>query len=482
MTEPRLFDLNIKKILEAWDNGHAVRELIANALDEQVLSGTAPVDIAKDAVGIWQIRDYGRGLRYEHFTQNENPEKLKAVGRIIGKFGVGLKDAMATLNRNGVAVEIESKHGVISLTQEAKHGFGEIVTLHAAVLPPHDPAFVGTRIRLPSLSDADMARAKGFFLLFSRETLLEETKIGAILQKAGPMSRIYVAGLLVAEEENFAFSYNITSLTEAMKKALNRERTNVGRTAYAERVKAMLLQTRSAEVAAILADQLRLLERGTAADEVSWKDVTVHACKILNASGRFLFVTSYQLLSNTDAVDQARGDGIQVVTVPDTILEAIRGSDDLSGVPIRDLGVYQAEWNDSFSFKWVMPEALTAEENVVFGTRERVAALVGGFPKHVRAVRVSETMRVDFTAGGDALGLWDPATDSIVIRRDQLRSMADFAATLLHEIAHARSGHGDVTRAFEEELTDYLGRTAAAAISSRSSAPTSNRKRGFWSR
>jgi hypothetical protein len=209
MSEPRLFDLNIKKILEAWDNSHAVRELIANALDEQALSGTAPVDIAKAPDGVWEIRDYGRGLRYEHFTQNENPEKLKAVGRVIGKFGVGLKDAVATLDRNGVAVEIESRHGVITLTQVAKHGFGEIVTLHASVLPARDPDFAGTRVRLPGLSDAEMARAQGFFLVFSGETLLEDTKIGAILRKRSAMSRIYVAGLLVAEEENFAFSYNL---------------------------------------------------------------------------------------------------------------------------------------------------------------------------------------------------------------------------------------------------------------------------------
>jgi hypothetical protein len=482
MAEPRLFDLNIKKILEAWDNSHAVRELIANALDEQTLSGTAPVEIAKDSSGVWCVRDYGRGLRYEHFTQNENPEKLQAVGRVIGKFGVGLKDAMATLDRNGVTVEIESKHGVITLTQVAKHGFGEIVTLHAAVLPPRDPDFVGTRVQLPGLSDADMAQAKAFFLLFSGEALLEETKIGAILRKVGAASRIYVAGLLVAEEENFAFSYNITSLTEAMKKALNRERTNVGRTAYAERVKAMLLQTRSAEVATILAEQLRLLERGTASDEVNWKDVTVHACKILNGSGRFLFVTSYQLLSNADAVDHARGDGLQVVTVPDTILEAIRGSEDLTGTPIRDLGVYQSEWNDSFTFDWVAPEAMAPAERAVFTEKDRIAALVGGLPKHVRAVRVSKTMRVDFSAGGDAVGLWDPASASIVIRRDQLRSLADFAGILLHEIAHARSGFGDVSRPFENELTDYLGLTAAAALPSASPDPTSGRKRGFWRR
>ncbi len=481
MAEPRLFDLNIKKILEAWDNSHAVRELIANALDEQTLSETAAVEIAKGADGVWQIRDYGRGLRYEHFTQNENPEKLKAVGRVIGKFGVGLKDAVATLDRNGVAVEIESRHGVITLTQVAKHGFGEIVTLHAAVLPPRDPGFTGTRLRLPGLSDADMARAQGFFLLFSGETLLEETKIGAILKKAGAAGRIYVAGLLVAEEENFAFSYNITSLTEAMKKALNRERTNVGRTAYAERVKAMLLQTLSPEVATILADQLRLLERGTAADEVGWKDVTVHACKILNASGRFLFVTSFQMLTNTDAVDHARGDGLQVVTVPETILEAIRGSEDLTGAPIRDLGVYQAEWNDSFTFDWVSVAEMTPAEHAVFVQKDRIAALVGGMPKHVRDIRISQTMRVDFSAGGDAAGLWDPATASIVIRRDQLRSLAGFAATLLHEIAHARSGFGDVTRAFEGELTDYLGLTAAAALPVAASPPPAMR-RGFWPR
>lgn len=34
----REFDLNIEQILESWEIYHAVREMIANALDEQVLS------------------------------------------------------------------------------------------------------------------------------------------------------------------------------------------------------------------------------------------------------------------------------------------------------------------------------------------------------------------------------------------------------------------------------------------------------------
>jgi len=44
--------------------------------------------------------------------------------------------------------------------------------------------------------------------------------------------RVYVRGLLVAEEPNFLFSYNITDLTTPLRRALNRERSNVGRTAY----------------------------------------------------------------------------------------------------------------------------------------------------------------------------------------------------------------------------------------------------------
>ena len=70
----RLFDLNIEEVLEAWEVSHAIREVISNALDEQLLSGTADIEIAKDPEGRWTVRDFGRGLRIEHFTLNENKE------------------------------------------------------------------------------------------------------------------------------------------------------------------------------------------------------------------------------------------------------------------------------------------------------------------------------------------------------------------------------------------------------------------------
>jgi hypothetical protein len=66
----RRFDLNIEKILEGWETCHAVREVIANALDEQVLTGTRDVDISKD-LGVFQS-EYAQSFEFKFVR----PEKL----------------------------------------------------------------------------------------------------------------------------------------------------------------------------------------------------------------------------------------------------------------------------------------------------------------------------------------------------------------------------------------------------------------------
>jgi sugar-specific transcriptional regulator TrmB len=102
------FDLNIEKILENWETSHAIRELIANALDEQLLTKTKEVEIFKSG-NSWLIRDFGRGVQYTHLTQNENQEKLKNTS-VIGKFGIGLKDALATFDRKKIKVVLKGRN------------------------------------------------------------------------------------------------------------------------------------------------------------------------------------------------------------------------------------------------------------------------------------------------------------------------------------------------------------------------------------
>jgi len=461
----RKFDLNIEEILEGWEICHAIREVIANAIDEQVLTDTSDVKIAKDNSGAWHVRDYGRGLKYEHLTENENAEKLQNPSKVMGKFGVGLKDALATLYRRGVNVNVRSKHGDITLELAAKHDFGDLTTLHAVIAPPADARIVGTEFIFKGVSDEDIARAKAFFLVFSGEEILEKTKYGEILRRrTNGSARIYVKGMLVAEEEKFAFSYNITSLTAAMSKALNRERSNVGRTAYADRVKAMLLASGSTVVAEVLAEDLVGMEQGKNHDEVNWVDVAVHASQILSASRKVVFVTASQRTTLPDTIDHAVADGYRAITLPDSTVDRLHGIKDIEGKPVRHLEVYQREWSESFEFKFVGRGELSPAERAIYDTQKEIASLIGGFPPGVSDVRISETMRPDFTGVRDPVGLWESEKRRIIIKRSQLRSLEAFAGTLLHEITHARTRCADVTREFEDGLTNALGKVSGRVL------------------
>jgi hypothetical protein len=452
----RLFDLNIEKVLEDWEIYHAIREIIANALDEQLLTRTKEIEIFKDGTGKWHIRDFGRGLKYQHLTQNENEEKLANPNLVIGKFGVGLKDALATFDRHGVRVLVRSKYGDITIMKSEKHGFQDIITLHASISRPGDKDLQGTEFILEGCTDKDIETAKSFFLKFSGEIPLEETHYGSVLEKVN-QSKIYINGLRVAEEENFLFSYNITSITQVMRKALNREKIHLGRTAYADRIKAVLLACEKKEVAELLARDLRGYETGFIHDELKWNDVAIHACKLLNAQEKVIFLTPSQLQETRDMVDRAKSDGLRVITIPENVRDKISGLQDYSGNVIRDLEGFRDEWNQSFDFKFVSPGELTKEERMIFDRTRQIAGLIGGLPGNIERILISETMRMETMGYREAAGLWEASERTIIIKRTQLRSLRDYAATLLHEIVHAKSGTGDVSREFEDELTSMLG-------------------------
>jgi hypothetical protein len=462
------FDLNVIRVLEHWSTASALRELIANALDEAVLSKTASPDIIYEpASQTVRIRDYGRGLRHEHLTQNESSEKLSHPKTVIGKFGVGLKDALAVFDRLGISVSIFSRHENMLLVRYPKHGFPDITTLHVLVEPPSKPKFEGTEIILSPVAETALEEAKSLFLQWAGDHVLERTSAGAVLRRSddGP-ARIYVNGLLVATEDEFLFSYDITSLTAALRKALNRERTNVGRTAYSERVKAILLATQSEEVAQSLADDLSNYQEGTIHVETNWNEVGLHAVGILNAQGLKLFLTPEQVANSPFVVSRAQDDGYEIVIVPPTLVDRFGTITDTNGSPIVDVGVWTERWNDSFVFDFVDRTNLTAREHKVFDKLDEVMQLVGGQPSNVAAVKISNSLRTDYPGAPDNCGgVWIDEENLIVIRRDQLQSIEVFAGTLLHELVHAIGGADDQSIEFENELTLLMGELAAKAIS-----------------
>jgi hypothetical protein len=456
----RAFDLNIEEVLENWEVEHALREVIANALDEQVISKTAEIEIAKDGQGNWYIRDYGRGLQIEHFTLNENQEKLNAPLGVIGKFGAGLKDALATFHRRGIGVLIRSSFGTFRLKQEHKHGFNDIVTLHVEYDDSRNDIH-GTEFILHGATDADMAKAESLFLKFAGEEILETNTYGQILRRKESTGRVYVLGVFASEEPNFLFSYNVTSLTDSMKKKLNRERLNVGRTTYADRVKAILKSAKSKTVEDLLVDQVGTRATREQSDEMAWIEISQMALNLMHQKHKVAYLTEQEIQARPNILDNVRSDVYRIVVITEQQKSKLETQSETGGPQVRTLEAYVQEYNASFEYKFVDFQKLTREERHIYDFTPKILALVGLTPNRTPQILISETMRV---TTDDTEGVWDSSIPAIVIKRGKLSSLVGYAATLLHEVGHATTGAVDATREFERVLTDYLGQTSVAAI------------------
>ena len=459
--KPSLFDLNVEKILDHWGVPEAVREVIANALDEQALSGTAEPQIVKRRDG-WHVTDFGRGLHYQHLTQNENPEKRRHADLVVGKFGVGLKDALATFYRRGIEVKVRAPSADITLQRAAKSNFADVRTLHAAISLPSEPNRHGTDFVLKGLTDRDMAAARDYFLRFAGDEELERTEYGSILRRRpDEPARIYVKGVRVALEDQFLFSYNITSTTAQLQRALNRERSNVGRSAYQDRVKAILLRARSDTVAEQLAADLTRIQSGANHDEIMWLDVQEQAVRILATKGKTLFVTSQQMFTMGATIMEARTDGYKVHVIPDRLLARLSNLRDLNGNPILDVSGFIKVWNASFVYEFVEPSKLTKGERETWRILPELLRLAGEHAKRVKEIRISNTMRLDEGAY-ETEGVWD--APNIVVKRSVLDSRRHFARVVLHEIAHASSNANHGNLAFMAAIDDLAGLAAVAAV------------------
>lgn len=454
-SEVRKFDLNIGKILENWEPCHAIREFIANALDEQYLSKSTPFKIYKEG-NKWHIRDFGRGIQYFNFTQNENEEKLSNP-IVIGKFGIGLKDALATLYRNGAIVEIKSKFGIFKIDISQKNGFSDISTLHIFIEPNINNDFVGTDISISGINDSDVYEAKNLFMIFNQHEVYETTRYGQILSKKGS-GFIYINGVKVAEEDNFIFSYNITNISNAIKKAINRERTNVGRSAYTETIKKMLLNSHNEIVLNTLKEDLQNLETGICNDEMKWLDVQEYVVKLLNIDDNILFLSSEQIIKNPELIEEATNIGKQIVTLPSNLIDRIENGLDFNGNSINVLTKFAKDINDNFDYSFIPYEKLSNNEQTIFNSIPLLLKISGINDINEREVCIASELQKNCDYY-EVKGIC--TKDKIIIKRSCLKSMAEFAGIFLHEAIHAKFECSDISRDFENQLSRILGITAA---------------------
>lgn len=455
--KPQLFDLNIEDMLSHWETKYAIRELIANAIDETTLRKCKQPEIQYNIeTQTCTIRDYGIGLDISHLTQNESTEKAQAEG-VIGRFGVGLKDALAVLYERGAVVTIDSRRIHMTLLMANKHGF-DIPTLHAKIEEPKQSDFEGTLISIEEVSQKDVLAAKEMFLRFNGAAILHKGDYGEIISDSGP-AYVYVNGLRIAEDESLMFSYNITKLDSKLKKNLNRERNAVGRTAYTDTIKKILLNCDADRVWDKLATDIEK-DAGDRCAEVAWTDICAKAAKHLDkSSNNHVFMTQEERNQLTaDQVEKIEKQGRAVVIVSGSAKN--KAFDSIS--TMKDV---EDEYESSFEFKFVDPKSLSSTERDAWSDIERVNEFVKkNWGKPMPRCLISETMMSEGARGISASGVWSPQEQAIIVKKSELNSKSGFLGVLLHEYCHYLSGCTDNTRGFEDALTDMCGILAESLL------------------
>jgi hypothetical protein len=270
---------------------------------------------------------------------------------------------------------------------------------------------------------------------------------------------VYVRGVRVAEDDGLLFSYNVTKVDAKLRRALNRERANVGRSAYTDRVKAILLAVDDPTVLTMLVGDMVGFAKGATHDEVKWNDVAERVVrKLAGDDPSIVFVTAAQRWSHAELIRRAEIDGKHVFVIPDALAARLGATDH----GVTTLERFAADWNERVVIEPVDPRHLSGPERSVLALADAVLAMVGRCSSGWSVV-VSESLHLSPDGIETANGLWESAQQRIVIHRRCLATPQLFIATLLHEVAHAVTGATDLTAAFEDGLTDLLGIVGSCA-------------------
>jgi len=216
-------DLNLgRQVLSHWNTALALREIIANAIDESVLNPNVQFT-AEYNLGVTYITDTGSGLHLENFVNTENKEK-KAKDGTIGNFGEGLKCAIGYLCSNGKNVVIRSLSSTYSFRYiTSQEG---ITTLHVDCRYTL-PKIQGTEVAVYGTNQQDLEQAKMCFVYWRRFHDLqhiETNKHGEVYLSTSGYSSIFVNGMHIMSNKRKLFSYNITKTTDKIVNELTRDK------------------------------------------------------------------------------------------------------------------------------------------------------------------------------------------------------------------------------------------------------------------
>lgn len=329
MPRNNTIDLNIgTQCLENWENHHAIRELIANALDEHIISKiTQPISI-NHSRNKCEIIDYGAGITKSSFIIQSNSNKLSNE-KLIGQFGFGMKDAIAVLCKNDIDIKIYTKDFIFTPSYTQRANTSDI-TLHITFIANNnydDDEEYGTKIVLNNIKKTDIEKAKDYFIDFT--TIKFDNIYSDIIMKFNDKSQyIFVNKFRVCKtKKNTYFSYNIKKTKDVMK-FFNRDR---GEKDYASFRKIITMILKDIDIYSDkysteqLRNEIKKILSNDNLLEFNQIDVIRNILSQLNQSDEYIFVDvkDKQLVKKKNYAKKIKDSGREIIFIGSGILKKI---------------------------------------------------------------------------------------------------------------------------------------------------------------
>lgn len=122
----------------------------------------------------------------------------------------------------------------------------------------------------------------------------------------------------------------------------------------------------------------------------------------------------------------------------------------------------KADKDSYVEYRYIDPQTLSEKEKFVWGLKDLILKCVGGLPDNVKDIKIVEVIKFLDNKAIVNGSFWLERQE-IAICRSVLISKELFLGTLLHELAHAKSGGAkDASFEFEDWLTKMLGYVASS--------------------
>lgn len=431
-------DLNIKNILTNWNVSDALRELIANAFDESVLSNTKEPIISFDN-GKLVIRDFGSGINEEHFIQNEN--ESKKANNVIGRFGIGLKDSISVLYRNNKKVIFKSRNGIFYPDLSYKSGLNsKIETIHI-IYKRENIDFLGTEIIIEDIENDEFESAKNNFVKLSNSSPIFSCSKGEIYENSD-YSSIYYNGMKVSEDNNLLFSYNILQPNAKLNKSLNRERKMISRDAYRDNIISILKESINAKYERITNKIISNFN----IDNNEWGFLEIKKAILDNTSS---ILVGNKNLNQNSFESYANKENYNVIWISDKDYKSLYNDEKFTK---KTLDYFGYEYINDFDCIDIDPKELDEHQyNNYVWLNEQIKILSENWTE-LRWIYKDIKMTI-IESHPNASGLSNIETNQIKLVKNIFNNKKLLLNTTIHEICHLTSKQKDVTLEFEKVLT-----------------------------